>query len=202
MLKNSDKPQIATVIFNKVTKQFFVTFNNYDAKEKGLSRPKNNFKWIKKRVAEIKAGTKSLERTPSILHVLDSGLMWAIAASNIDDWQEKRLKRRCELKDTAIIEKRIAYRMESKGFTNMRVLKTKGPDKTKWDSYQWGAWTPENKSLKQLYKLFDNLSLAMGKDIPVAMRNKAYYECTTRNTIKNKCDLWQFFKNEGLFSDE
>jgi len=142
---NSDKPQLASVI-NKITGQFFVTFNNYDAKRKGLSRPKGNFKWIQKRVSEIKAGTKSLDKTPSILHDFDDGLMWAFAASKLEDWQERRLKRRINLSDTMVVEKRIAHIMESKGLKNIRVLKTKGPDKTKWDSFKWGSWTPENKS--------------------------------------------------------
>jgi|SRR5882672_2764469 len=201
-ISNSNRPQVATVIFNKITNQFFVTFNNYDATKIGLARPKGNFKWIQKRVEEIRFGTKSLDKTPSILHVLDDGLLWAFSASKLEDWQEKRLKRRYELNEVASVEKRLAHRMESNGFKNIRVLKTKGPEKTKWDAFSWGAWTPENKSQKQIYKLFDRLESAMNKEIPSVLRNKAYMQCTTRNTIKNKCDLWRFFKDEGLFSDE
>jgi len=202
MIRNSDKPQIATVIFNKITNQFFVTFNNFDAKSKGLIRPKGNYKWTKKRAAEIHAGTVPLSQSPSVLHNFDAGLLWAFEASNLDDWQERRMKRRLELKDVSAIEKRLAYRMESRGFSNIRAYKTKGPEKTKWDSYSWGAWTPENKTQKQIFTMLDKIGKAMNKEIPMAIKNRSYYEMIQKNTIKNKCDLWNFFKQEGLFSDD
>jgi len=202
MLSNSEKPQLATVIFNKVTNQFFVTFNNFDAKKKGLARPKGNYKWVKKRVAEIKAGTVPLEKSPSVLHNFDDGLLWAFEASNVDDWQERPLKHRIDLKDVAAVEKRLAYRMESLGFKNIRSYKTKGPEKTKWDSFGWGAWTPENKSMKQIFAMLDKIGKAMNKEISQSIKNKTYYECATKNTIKNKCDLWEFFQKEGLFKSD
>lgn len=201
MTRNNDRLQIATVIFNKVTMQFFVTFNNFDAKRKGLARPKGNFKWVEKRVAEIKAGTVPLEKSPSVLHSFDAGLLWAFGNSNIDDWQERRCKQQIELTDVETVEKRLAYRMEALGFTNIRVYKTKGPDKTKWDSFGWGAWTPENKSMKQIFTMLDKIGKAMNKEISQTIKNKTYYECATKNTIKNKCDLWEFFQREGLFGE-
>lgn len=199
MSSNSNRPQIATVIFNKVTNQFFVTFNNFDAKKKGLARPKGNYKWVKKRIAEIKAGTVPLEKSPSVLHSFDDGLLWAFEASNINDWQERRFKKLIDLKDVASVEQRIAYRMESLGYSNIRSYKTKGPGKTKWDSFGWGAWTPENKSMKQIFAMLDKIGRAMNKEIPQVIKNKTYYECATKNTIKNKYDLRDFFEREGLF---
>ena len=201
MSNSSTRPQVATVIFNKITNQFFVTFNNADAKKKGLSRPKGNYKWVKKRIAEIEAGTKSLERTPGLLHSFDMGLLWAFENSDINDWQERPLKRQFQLTEVSNVEKRLAHRMERLGFNNIRSLKTKGPDKSAWDNYNWGTWNP-NKTLKQFKTMMDKIGKAMNKEFSDVIINKAWLVCVkVRPTINNKYDLWEFFKKEGLFGD-
>lgn len=193
------KNQVATVLKNDTTKQFFITFNNEDARTKGASRILGNHKWLEKRIAEIKGGVQSIEDNPGILHALDNGINWAIRNSNVKDWHVSTREESCTLEEVMTVEHDWASKLEKLGYVNVRIKKAKGPEARIWAAYKWGSWNP-NMTFKNFRRRMDNVMTAMNKQIPDKIINKAWLACVSpKSTISNKYDLWCFFEREGLF---
>ena len=196
------KNQLVTVVTNEKTKQFFVTFNNEDTDTTGFSRLKYNFNWVCKRIKEIEAGTKSLSKTPSILHSFDSGMFWAMKNSNLEDWSAVTDDKVIALEDVKTVEAAIAKSFEDKGYTNVRSHMAKGPEAKFMGSYAWGSWNP-NKTLKQYKTMMAKIGKAMNTDISPKVVILAWSESTRNNgTINNKYDLYQFLKDHNVFSND
>lgn len=199
--------QKVTVLVNHKTRQFYITFNNDNSILKGRKSILAKYNWIIKRIADIKSGKiKSTSRyNQSVLHQLDSSIMWAIHNSTVTDWIEQPLKKLYKLSDDVKLQRRLATKLEKLGYLNVRsrTSSVKGPAQNinpiNRMPGNWGIWNP-NTTLTLFKRKLGGISKSMNIEFPNGYVVRCWSEAIKPNgTIKNGADLWIKFEKDNIF---